>query len=344
MTRSPDLGDVEFREGTRRKTAVAIVAVTLALVIVLGVWAWVVFVFQPYGQRQWTLLAIGAALGAATVGIRLKQRLSIDKPASVERLFGRSFGRLGRCVLWGTLTCWLGLIAWSAISPGGTLPPPKLDPAAIRVLTWNILHGNDRGLPWTQYGWRVRKRAIAAVLAATKPDIVCVQEALEEQGKYLAELLPGYRREGVGRDDGRSAGEHCSIFFDRTRFDELGGGTFWLEEPADRPAAEFRLSPKRICTWVRLRDCQTGLVFRVYNTHQYLTEEARVQAVRLILARIDLGDPSDAVLVTGDFNAPPEARDRRLFEAVGIVSTAIRERFARISNLPVLWNPPAQPR
>ncbi len=44
-----------------------------------------------------------------------------------------------------------------------------------------------------------------------------------------------------------------------------------------------------------------------------------------------MGDPSDAVLVTGDFNAPPDTRDRRLFEAVGLVSTASsRERFARI--------------
>ena len=108
--------------------------------------------------------------------------------------------------------------------------------------------------PGHDYGWPIRKKAIATVLAGTKPDILCVQEALEEQGKYLAELLPGHRRVGVGRDDGRTAGEHCSILFDRSRFEELGGGTFWLEEPIDRPPAEFRLGPKRICTWVRLRD------------------------------------------------------------------------------------------
>jgi hypothetical protein len=44
------------------------------------------------------------------------------------------------------------------------------------------------------------------------------------------------------------------------------------------------------------------------------------------LARIDLGDPSDAVLVAGDFNAPPATRDRRLFEAAGLLSSATLSR------------------
>ena len=53
-----------------------------------------------------------------------------------------------------------------------------------------------------------------------------------------------------------------------------------------------------------------------------MTEPARVEAVRHILAKIDKGDPSESVLVAGDFNAPPETQDRRLFEAVGFISTA----------------------
>jgi len=82
------------------------------------------------------------------------------------------------------------------------------------------------------------------------------------------------------------------------------------------------LGPKRICTWARLRDRQTARAFRVYNTHQYLTERARVEASRIILAQIDLGDWSDGVLVAGDFNAPPDTRDRRLFGAAGLISSA----------------------
>ena len=230
--------------------------------------------------------------------------------------------RLAAWVSATALACWFGLIVWSAVSSGGALPPAKSNPDAIRVVTWNILHGSDAGLPWRRYGWPVRKKSVQLALAGVRPDIVCVQEALEEQTQFLAEILPGHRRVGVGRDDGRARGEECAIFFDGARFEELAGGTFWLEEPTDRPATESQLGPKRICTWVRLRDRTSGRAFRVYNTHQYLTESARLSAVRIILAKIDMGDPADAVLVAGDFNAPPDTPDRRLFESVGLISSA----------------------
>ncbi len=198
----------------------------------------------------------------------------------------------------------------------------KANPTAIRVLTWNILHGSERGVPWTRFGWPVRKNALKSTLAAVRPDVLCVQEALEEQVELIAGVLPEHHHVGVGRDDGRSAGEQCAIFFDRNRFEELGSGTFWLEEPVEQPPTNRRWGPKRICTWVRLRDRATGRSLRVYNTHQYMTEPARVEAVRVILAMIEKGDPAEAVLVAGDFNAAPETQDRRLFEAVGFISTA----------------------
>jgi endonuclease/exonuclease/phosphatase family metal-dependent hydrolase len=220
------------------------------------------------------------------------------------------------------LAGWLGLIAWSALSPGGVMPAPKDDSAAVRILTWNILLGAEGGPPWGRHGWSVRKPALRAALKAAAPDILCVQEALDGQVKFLEAELPRHRRVGVGRDDGRSAGEHCAIFFDAGRFQQLDGGTFWLEEPADEPPDRLALGPKRICTWVRLRDRSSGRTFRIYNTHLYLTERARLPAVRSILARVRSGDPSDPLLVAGDFNAAPEATSRRLFSKAGLMSAA----------------------
>ena len=52
---------------------------------------------------------------------------------------------------------WLLLIGWSRSSPGGPPPAPKTDPASIRVLTWNILHGQD-GLHLSN--WSGRKDAL----------------------------------------------------------------------------------------------------------------------------------------------------------------------------------------
>ncbi len=272
--------------------------------IVLACWAGAVFVFQPFGDRGWASAPIAALLAGLALTIRRRPCPPSDDPAGPRR---RSL-RVGRTVLIFALVCWLGLIGWSSLNPGGVMPPPKADAAIIRVVTWNILHGGEGGTPWSRYGWPVRKDALRAALEAAKPDILCVQEALPEQVESVAGMLPGHRRVGVGRDDGRSSGEHCAIYFDPTRFEELGGGTFWLEEPTDSPPTSTLLGPKRICTWVRLRDGRSGQCLRVYNVHSYLTESARIRAVRLVLDRIASGDPNDAVVVAGDFNATPGAR------------------------------------
>jgi endonuclease/exonuclease/phosphatase family metal-dependent hydrolase len=221
----------------------------------------------------------------------------------------------------GLLASWLGLIAWSALWPGGPAPPPKAEPSFIRVITWNIHCGQDEGAPWQQFDWPVRKGPLRLALEHAKPDILCVQEATPEQVAFLEESLPGHRRVGIGRD-GEAGGEHCAIYFSRQRFKEIAGNTFWLEEPIDQPRAGSALDVKRICTWVRLRDQVSGRTLRVYNTHLYLTESPRLGAAKLILAQIAAGDPADAVLLTADFNAAPSAPSRRLFIESGLADSA----------------------
>jgi endonuclease/exonuclease/phosphatase family metal-dependent hydrolase len=126
----------------------------------------------------------------------------------------------------------------------------------------------------------------------------------------------------VGRDDGASAGEFCAILFRKDRFELLGGGTFWLDEPHDRPGGAPLLGCRRICTWARLRDRTTGRTVRVYNTHWPLTEGARQAAARVILDRMAAGDRDDAVVLAGDFNATPASPTWRLFAGSGLADSA----------------------
>lgn len=290
----------------------------LGLIVMLGGCGWVVFALQPFGRRGRAFAGIAAAL--ACLVFEVPTRLGL--PAA--RWTGRRFAppRAVRTALIGVLACWLGLIAWSALSPGGPAPTRKNDPALIRVVTWNVLHGEEQGPPWRRCDWSVRKRALRAALLDARPDLLCVQEALAGQVAFIEAAMPAHRRVGAGRDDGRSAGEHCAIYFDADRFQEVGGGTFWLEEPADHPPARSALGPKRICTWVRLRDRRQGRHLRLYNTHLYLTERARLSATRLVLTRVDDGSSADALLVVGDFNATPDSPSRRRFARAGFVSSA----------------------
>ena len=294
------------------------------LILLFVTWGALFFQFQPFGHRDWPFVGIAAALTVLMAGLIRSARRDAAARAGTGRLFRHWVAaRLGWIVLAGLLICSLGLIAWSGVRAGGPMPPPKADADAIRVVTWNILVGDDDGPFWSRHGWPVRKDAIRSAIAGTMPDILCVQEALDVQTRWIAGVLPRHRRVGVGRDDGRSGGEHCAIYFDGDRFEELGGGTFWLEEPADAPPIRTLLGPKRICTWVRLRDRRTARSFRVYNLHLYLTDAAQQDAVRLVLGRIARGDAAEPVLVTGDFNAVPDAPCRRLFEEAGLRPGAV---------------------
>ena len=190
----------EFVQRTTREKVIAIDRVTFALAVLFGGWTCLVFVFQPFADRQWHLVAVGIALAAVTADLGRGRGRSMVQPKPLERMFGRSLW-LGKSFVWGALAAWLGLLAWSAVSPGGAIPPAKSDPVAIRVLTWNILHGADSGMPWQQMGGRSeKKRSQGSGRDEARHPVRA--RGFEEQGKYLAELMPGHRRVGVGRDDG----------------------------------------------------------------------------------------------------------------------------------------------
>jgi hypothetical protein len=160
--RPPKIHGVEFVAGAPQRRVVAAVRATLAHAVLLCGWAWAVFVLQPFGNRQWVLFTVLALLAALVVAMRRGGRFSTKSPTRLERILART-GWMGWSVLAGALVCWLGLIVWSAVCPGGAIPPPKSNPVAIRILTWNILHGTERGMPWTRYGWPIRKKAMEAL-------------------------------------------------------------------------------------------------------------------------------------------------------------------------------------
>ncbi len=131
------------KKGRLRKTVGAILIV-LELVVLLAASCWSIFIFQPFGHRWWPMLALTASLTL----------LLIAKTPACRRRFpallrtGHTpprFLRLGSSILILTLACWLGLIGWSSWCAGGPMPPAKSDTKVIRVLTWNILHGTDKG-------------------------------------------------------------------------------------------------------------------------------------------------------------------------------------------------------
>jgi endonuclease/exonuclease/phosphatase family metal-dependent hydrolase len=176
----------------------------------------------------------------------------------------------------------------------------------LRILSFNVRYENpdDRD----SRAWRRRVIGAVKMIRREQPDVFGVQEALHGQVADLWASLPEYEFSGVGRDDGRRAGEYSGIFYQRDRFevDETDGGTFWLSDtPEQVGSTNWGNEIPRVTAWVRLVDRATGRGFYVFNTHwDHRNQPSRERAALLIARRIDdRKHPGEPVALIGDFNA-----------------------------------------
>ena len=117
--------------------------------------------------------------------------------------------------------------------------------------------------------------------------------------------LPAYGELGVGRDDGKEAGEYAAILYRRDRLTVDTTGTFWLSDTPERPGStSWGNHITRICTWARFRDRETGAVFAVFNVHlDHESQTSRERSAALVLGRAPTLAPGLPVILLGDFNA-----------------------------------------
>src|SRR4051794_17761290 len=94
---------------------------------------WLVFTLQPFGDRGATSAAIATAVGFLWAGLPARLKRWVSQRTEVGSAGCRT-GRPPSRVLALALTAWLGLIAWSALCPGGPAPTPKADPGDVRVV------------------------------------------------------------------------------------------------------------------------------------------------------------------------------------------------------------------
>jgi endonuclease/exonuclease/phosphatase family metal-dependent hydrolase len=156
--------------------------------------------------------------------------------------------------------------------------------------------------------WEYRYPATALMLKDQMPDVFGVQEAFDFQVKFITENFKEYDCVGVGRDNGKSEGEHMSIFWNKKNVKMLKWGTFWLSETPEKPSKGWDAKCKRTATWALMKDKKTGKHFYYVNTHlDHRGSEARRQGLNLIVSRIDKINPKGYPMVlTGDFNMKPD--------------------------------------
>lgn len=175
----------------------------------------------------------------------------------------------------------------------------------IDAVAFNIRFDNPKD---GENAWPNRKEMVGKWIESESPDVIGLQEALRHQINDIKKVATAYSEYGVGRDDGKSRGEHCTILYLKKRFtlDKKDCGTFWFSDTPEKIASKsWGNEIPRICTWARLIHKKTGNGFYLYNVHyDHQSQSSRIGASNLIIERISNRKQSnEPIILMGDFNA-----------------------------------------
>lgn len=201
----------------------------------------------------------------------------------------------------------------------------------LYVGTYNIRnHNSDDDARGDR--WENRCRVITEQINFEHPDVFGTQEVLHHQLGDLLDGLDGYGYIGVGRDDGKTAGEYAAIFYDKNRVALEEEGNFWLSETPDKPGLGWDAACIRICTWGRFRDLSNDSTFYFFNLHtDHVGVTARREAAKLVVNKIREITGGAPVILTGDFNVDQNDSTYSIFTDSGLLVDSYekaRLRFA----------------
>ena len=151
---------------------------------------------------------------------------------------------------------------------------------AMRIMSFNIRCANVG-----KDSWEDRIGIVSQTMLESEADSIGVQEATPEWMATLKETVgEKYAYVGVGRDDGDNEGEYSAVFYLKDKYEVVDSDTFWLSETPDKPSFGWDAACRRVCTWVQLKDKETGKQYVHMNTHfDHIGISARKNSVEMII-------------------------------------------------------------
>ncbi|MBR5441755.1 MAG: endonuclease/exonuclease/phosphatase family protein [Clostridia bacterium] len=151
---------------------------------------------------------------------------------------------------------------------------------AMRIMSFNIRCGDVGNETWED-----RIGIVSQTMLESEADSIGVQEATPEWMATLKETVgEKYAYVGVGRDDGDNEGEYSAVFYLKDKYEVVDSDTFWLSETPDKPSFGWDAACRRVCTWVQLKDKETGKQYVHMNTHfDHVGISARKNSVEMII-------------------------------------------------------------
>lgn len=189
----------------------------------------------------------------------------------------------------------------------------------IRVITHNIRYATKSPFKGEE-PWLIRRPRLCSQLVFNSrlPEtFICLQEVLHVQ---LVDILTSLNASsqsgtewdciGVGRDDGKEAGEYSPIFYRPAIWELRSWETRWLSPSPHVPGKGWDAGSIRLVTIGEFLHLETSRKIIVMSTHfDNQGSTSREESAKLILRTIEelskALNPS-TILLAGDFNSPPE--------------------------------------
>ncbi len=150
--------------------------------------------------------------------------------------------------------------------------------------------------------WFYRADLLFETLKEQEPDIIGFQEVSKIHYRYLTNKLIGYDNIIKYRDKSPLA-ESCPIFYSTSKFECIDSGGFWLSETPEKQSKDWGSACYRICSYVILRQKDSGKQLVVFNTHlDHISDEARINGINVVLEKIKQFGSLPSIIM-GDFNA-----------------------------------------
>ncbi|KAF2134660.1 hypothetical protein P153DRAFT_371991 [Dothidotthia symphoricarpi CBS 119687] len=191
-------------------------------------------------------------------------------------------------------------------------------PLPIRILTHNIRYATPSPFKG-ENPWPDRKPLILSELhyhtLHNPQSFICLQEVLHEQLlDIMAGLGPSWSYIGVGRDDGKQAGEYSPILFRTAVWSVETWRTVWLSPTPGVPSRGWDAGSIRIVTVGVFVHCQSKNRVLGLSTHfDNEGEVSRRESAEIILGLV--ADYALPVFLAGDLNSEPDGDAHRLLSA-----------------------------
>ncbi|MBQ7541357.1 MAG: endonuclease/exonuclease/phosphatase family protein [Clostridia bacterium] len=171
---------------------------------------------------------------------------------------------------------------------------------AIRLMSANVRCWSPTDLG--RRSWFFRASLLLRNIADAQPDVIGFQEVTRIHYAYLTDHLKGYASVLAYRD-GSFLSEGCPIFYNTQKFTCTDSGSFWLSETPETCSKDWGAAFPRICSYVLLREIDSGKAFAVFNTHlDHVSDTARIRGIGVVLDKLRAFGDLPCVLM-GDLNA-----------------------------------------